>query len=64
MNDELKKKVKRIAANHRWEVGKVTLHEGNVYVWATNGKPLGIIPETWLNGMDSLQATERMRLAH
>jgi len=64
MSDELKEKIKRIAANHKWELGNVTLHEGNVYVWAKNGKPLGIIPESWINGMNSLQATARMRLAH
>ena len=64
MSDELKEKINRIAAKNKWEVGNVTLHEGNVYVWATNGKPLGIIPESWINEMDSLQATARMRLAH
>jgi len=64
MSDELKEKINRIAASRRWEVGNVTLHEGNVYVWAKNGRPLGIIHESWVNEMDSLQATARMRLAH
>ena len=38
MSDELKEKINRIAANHRWEVGNVTLHEGTVYVWAKSGR--------------------------